>query len=164
MEAAPKSTEETGKKWGSYSSDPGDIGHEIGGTEVGIGTGQSNTTIIVTWLNTNTDNSYGDVTDKADRAAYLCDDLSIENNSTTYDDWFLPSKEELGLMYTNLHKEGVGDLGFSINNNWYYSSSETSATHVWIRLFEVDDDGTNTSREEENCKYYPLYVRAVRAF
>ena len=67
---------------------------------------------------------------------------------------------QIGYGAVNLHKEGVGDLGFSINNNWYYSSSETSATHVWIRLFEAE----GTSRDEANSKVYTLYVRAVRAF
>ncbi|MHA1232832.1 MAG: hypothetical protein ACTSPQ_19565, partial [Candidatus Helarchaeota archaeon] len=42
LEAAPASTEWTGKEWGSY-------GTFIGGTETGIGTGQSNTNTIVTW-------------------------------------------------------------------------------------------------------------------
>jgi len=44
LEAAPKSTEWTGKEWGSWEI-------LIGGTEKGIGTGQSNTTKIVILLN-----------------------------------------------------------------------------------------------------------------
>jgi hypothetical protein len=92
LEAAPASTEWTDKEWGSF-------GILIGGTETGIGTGQSNTTIIVTWLNNNSDDTLGDVTYKTDRAAYLCDALTVG----VYSDWFLPSKDELNLMYGNLH-------------------------------------------------------------
>ena len=81
-----------------------------------------------------------------------------------YDDWFLPSKDELGLMYTNLHAQSVGDFS---SVNWYYSSSEyndnsyySPASHVWIRLFKT---GGN-SEEAFNSKEYSLYVRAARAF
>jgi uncharacterized repeat protein (TIGR02543 family) len=150
LEAAPSSTEWTGKKWGSYS-DPLDTGKLIGGTAVGIGTGQSNTTIIVTWLNSNTDDTYGDVTDKALRAAYLCDALIVDE----YDDWFLPSKDELNLMYTNLHCQTPPVGEFNIDN-WYWSSSEDNNIYAWMQLF----DGSSAW----NCKYYPIYVRAIRAF
>lgn len=43
------------------------------------------------------------------------------------DDWFMPSLDELGAMYTNLHLHGVG--GFQSAS--YPSSSEVSATNIW---------------------------------
>jgi len=92
LEAAPASTEWTDNEWGSF-------GTLIGGTGTGIGTGKSNTTIIVNWLNNNSDDTLGDVTYKTDRAAYLCDALTVGG----YSDWFLPSKDELNLMYQNLY-------------------------------------------------------------
>ncbi|GAJ20252.1 unnamed protein product, partial [marine sediment metagenome] len=73
LEAAPVSTEWTEKYWGSY-------GTLIGGTETGIGTGKSNTTIIVTWLNNHSETG---------KAAQLCDDLVYGG----YSDWFLPSRD-----------------------------------------------------------------------
>ena len=111
----------------------------FGGTETGIGTGQSNTTIIVTWMNTYS------VTDKA---AQLCDALTVGD----YSDWFLPSKDELNQMYVNLHLYGVG--GF---DDYYWSSSEGSAYKVWAQDFD--------SGHQSDIYFYSFpRVRAVRAF
>src|SRR5680860_725664 len=60
LEAAPMSTEWYNRKWGSY-------GTLIGGTGTGIGTGQSNTTTIMTWLNSHSETG---------KAAQLCNDLT----------------------------------------------------------------------------------------
>jgi hypothetical protein len=133
LEAAPVSTEWFGKEWGSYST-------LIGGTGTGIGTGQSNTTIIVTWLNSHSE---------TDRAAQLCDALTEGG----YSDWFLPSKGELNLMYENLKVFGVG--GFADKSYW--SSSEGHANYAWDQVFY---DGFHY----DNAKYATDRVRAVRAF
>jgi hypothetical protein len=138
LEAAPVSTEWTDKQWGSY-------GTEIEATGTGIGTGQSNTTKIVTWLN-----SQGE----AGKAAQLCDALVVENNGGTYSDWFLPSFDELNLIYTNLKVSGVG--GF-VECIYYWSSSECNANLAWSQYFCNGSQGFN-------YKYYANRVRAVRAF
>jgi len=145
LEAAPASTEWTDKEWGS-------LGTLIGGTGTGIGSGQSNTNIIVNWLNNNSDDTYGDVTYKTDRAAYLCDALTVGG----YSDWFLPSKDELDLMYTNLKVFGVG--GFS-DDYWsgYWSSSENNANYAFYQYFI---NGNQYSLLESG----QAWVRAVRAF
>ena len=133
LEAAPVSTEWKNKQWGSYET-------LIGATGIGIGTGQSNTTKIVTWLK-----SYSET----GRAAQLCDDL-VKGG---YDDWFLPSKEELYLMYANLKVFGVG--GFANNNYW--SSSEPRASTAWYQyLFN--------GYQYYSYKTTKYLVRAVRAF
>jgi len=49
------------------------------------------------------------------------------------DDWFLPSKNELHMMYINLRVAGVG--GFSLE--WYWSSSEFNASGAWPESFPV---------------------------
>ena len=143
LEAAPVSTEWYNKEWGSF-------GTLIGGTETGIGTGQSNTTTIVTWLDNNTDDTYGDVTSKTDRAAYLCDALTEGG----YDDWFLPSKDELNLMYENLKVFVIG--GFADYSYW--SSSEYYAYYAWYQYF---GDGSQYYSSKEGSS---RRVRAVRAF
>jgi len=134
LEAAP-SDQSGGTQWGSYGS-------SIGGTETSIGTGQSNTTTIVTWLNNNFE---------TDRAAQLCDVLT----EGAYSDWFLPSKDELNLMYTNLKVAGVGGFTF-----WYWSSSEFSADNVYVQYFVSGGQGT----QPKNATSISIRVRAVRAF
>lgn len=133
MEAAPVSTEWPGKEWGSY-------GTLIGGTETGIGSGQSNTTIIVTWLNSHSE---------TDRAAQVCDALVYGG----YSDWFFPSRGELNLMYENLKLFSVG--GFA--NGYYWSSSEDSADRAGSQNLY---DGN----QYYHAKYGTGRVRAARAF
>ncbi len=68
-----------------------------------IGTGETNSQSIV------------DFCDEEVYAAKLCTDL-IQNG---YDDWFLPSIDELGLVYE--HKDKIG--GFANEEFWVYTSS-----------------------------------------
>ena len=128
--AAP-SDQSTGIQWynGSYVV--------TGASGTTVGTGQSNTTAIV---NVQGAGSY---------AAKLCDNLVLNG----YDDWFMPSKDELGLMYTNLKVNGLG--GF--NGTDYMSSSEDGSDYVWTQYFP-------NGIPYENDKHYANYVRAARAF
>jgi len=137
LEAAPVSTECKGKEWSEYDT-------LIGGTETDIGTGQSNTAKIVKWLNSSYDSYYG-----RDRAAQLCYYLTEGG----YRDWFLPSKDELNLMYKNLKVNGVGDFA----DNAYWSSSEYATYGAWYQGF---DDGN----QDYSGKPNELRVRAIRAF
>ena len=66
--------------------------------------------------------------------------------------WRLPNKEELNLMY-ELHKKGIGDFT-DVN---YWSSSEFYAYYAWSQYFY---DGYRYYF----YKSYPLRVRAVRSF
>jgi len=100
LEAAPQSTEWANLQWGAH-------GTFIGGTGWEIGTGQSNTNIIVNWLNNHSETG---------RAAQLCDSLIYGG----YSDWFLPSDDELKLMHENLKVFEVG--GFE--DAYYVSSTE----------------------------------------
>jgi len=71
-----------------------------------------------------------------------------------YNDWYLPSREELNMVYQNLVKSGIANLG----NGTYWSSSTYIGSSLWIQRFS---DGDQT-----NHKYtYDTYsVRAVRSF
>jgi len=46
--------------------------------------------------------------------------------------WRLPNKEEQRVMYEQLHKQGKGNF----KNNWYWSSSELTASDAWYFNFE----------------------------
>ena len=66
-------------------------------------------------------------------------------------DWRLPDKEELNLMYRNLHLKGTG--GFA--NGFYWSSSENSSNIAWYQYF---DSGSQSFTN----KNYNNRVRLVR--
>lgn len=143
LEAAPPETEWSGKVWGGYNT-------LIGETETAVGSGKKNTEVIVSL--------FGEAEPDegvADYAARLCYDLEVVHEGRTYDDWFLPSKNELNLMYENLNENGLG--GFS---SWgdYWSSSELSGTEAWYKDFN------SPSSLLYPGKYQNCNVRAVRAF
>ena len=140
LQVAPASTEANIEWSSNYKT-------FLGVTEDGIGTGQSNTTKIVKWLN-----SQGET----GKAAQFCDDLVIENNGVIYSDWFFPSKDELNLMYENLRVAGVG--GFDGDYLYYWSSSERERdANAWLQDF-------CNGRQDYGEKDGDNRVRAVRAF
>ena len=112
----------------------------IGGTKWGIGTGQSNTTKIVTWLNSHSETN---------RAAQWCDALVYGG----YDDWFLPSLGELFWMYKNLWRYGVGNFTCCK----YWSSTEWSADYAWYQEFLF-------GYQKPSYKTSEMFIRAARAF
>jgi hypothetical protein len=64
-------------------------------TQAGIGFGKKNTETICSFLANR---------GEWDMAAQVCDELVVND----FDDWFLPSFNELSLMYGNLHRKGLG--------------------------------------------------------
>jgi hypothetical protein len=70
-----------------------------------------------------------------------------------FSDWYLPTKEELNLVYQNLQKSGIAKLG----TDWYWSSSEFKDILAWGQGF----DG---GRQASGAKYSGYSVRPVRAF
>jgi hypothetical protein len=83
-----------------------------------------------------------------------------ELNINGFTGWFLPSSDELDLMYRNLKEKGLG--GFS--DNWYWSSSQS-----WVNYNEYDHQQAMAQHfghgGQYNCSKDDNYlVRAVRAF
>jgi hypothetical protein len=111
----------------------------VSGTNTGIGTGKRNTEIVAEW---------------GGAAAQRCATLSTGG----YRDWFLPSKDELDLMYKNLKAKGLG--GFS--GDWYWSSSESNLNYALSQRFS--DGGQNDKDPSSGLKAGMGSVRAVRAF
>ena len=123
----------------STSSEWGCSGTSIPGTQLTVGSGEANTSLIVAGCN------------EASFAAKICNDL-VSGGQT---DWFLPSRDELNLMYKNLHTNNQGNFDTSSR---YWSSTEYDANDfAWIFHFLYGDAGSTN-------KYHTTYVRAVRAF
>lgn len=142
LEAAPASTEWPSQPWGGY-------GYAVGPSAQGqtIGTGAANTQAIVA--------AYGDnepFRDRDDYAAKLCWDLDYGGET----DWFLPSLDELDMMFRNLHLQEVGGFRSGTGNS-YWSSSELLSLSAWWQNF---DDG----RQGRIAKGSGSRVRAARAF
>jgi hypothetical protein len=79
------------------------------------------------------------------------------SNLNGYNDWFLPSRGELQLMYINLHQNGFGNFSSAPGANDYWSSSQFNNVSAWYRSF-----GANT--QNTGSKTGTLKVRAVRMF
>ena len=100
-----------------------------------IGTGEQNTTDIVTGCST------------VGIAAKLANDLVLGGQT----DWFLPSKDELNEMFTL--RTIIG--GYSANGHW--SSSEYGGSPAWAQVFDFGG-------QDYYVKSNAFYVRPVRAF
>jgi hypothetical protein len=130
-----------------------------GATGTAIGTGLSNTTKITS------------IQGAGSYAAKICEDYTVTVGQITYDDWYLPSKDELNLMYANI---GVGIParapsdprynigGFAITHpTAYFSSSESGDGNAWYTFFE---NGTHYPGGYNSEKATSNRVRAIRKF
>ncbi|NPV12759.1 MAG: DUF1566 domain-containing protein [Ignavibacteria bacterium] len=93
-------------------------------------------------------------------AAVLCSETPITEGGVTYGDWYLPSKDELLLMYANksaINATAVANGGSALQNNTYWSSTEASQTNA-IKV------NMSTGFVGSVIKTDFAYVRAVRAF
>ena len=80
--------------------------------------------------------------------------LATAYSLNDYNDWYLPSKDELNLMYTNLYLRNLG--GFYAA--FYWSSTESDANNAWYQFFSNGVQSVDT----KNISYYN--VRPIRAF
>jgi hypothetical protein len=128
----------------SESAEWGCEGTLISGADgTAIGTGGQNTTDIVAGCAT------------AGIAAKLCLDL-VQGG---YNDWFLPSKDELNKLYLSVGQGAPTPLtnvaGFV--DNVYWSSTESTANGAWYQGFDNGIDGAVG-------KSFTFYIRAIRSF
>ena len=153
LEAAPTDYQVNGVRarvsWGCDGM-PG------GKTSTGIGTGLANTsTMLSRGLSKCT--TSGIAAEVANKYRTCTDGRSSTSEDavcpfTGLGQWFLPSKDELKLMYDN--RVAIG--GFSADYN-YWSSSEDDENIAWAQSFS-----SGSQRYSE--KYSNYYVRPVRAF
>ena len=139
MIAAPTDQSDNEAKWGCYQT------YISGATDSSIGSGLSNTNAILVSCN------------ETGIASRICADLVLNG----YDDWYLPSKDELNLMYTNLKTNGFGNF----SNDWYWSSTdgETNGEAAWVQSFRDRHDGSQATYDV-GMKDFENHVRAIRSF
>ena len=116
-------------------------------TLTAVGAGRINTFKIIKSYH-----SGGTIT-KENCAALACHSYSTA--TTKAGDWFLPSKDELNLLYQNLGKRVL--LSNTTNYNYYWSSSQDGNNYAWYQRFS---DGYQYGSYKDSTKS----VRAVRAF
>ena len=122
--------------FGLYDPDGGTNWVEIG-TSTDVGKGQENTTAIISKITSNV-------------AASRCSSWTYKD----YGDWFLPSLNELVLMYNNLKAKNTGGTWA---DEEYLSSTEKDMLNAYGVFF------SNGNQENYN-RDRPYRVRPVRAF
>jgi len=124
---------------------------QTAGTAAEVGSGENNTTAIIgnVMYTSNLHNTIASV-----YAAKMCADLVLPHDGDDYDDWFMPSKDELNLMFQNLKQQDLG--GFE--NFSYWCSTEFSADSAWNQYFVTGT--TNSSALRSNT----FRIRPIRAF
>jgi DUF1680 family protein len=136
LEAAPTDLS-AGAKWGCFRrAIPGAKG-------TAVGTGKQNTQdILAACVDRET-------------AADLCANYRVNGVGG----WFLPSRDELALVYRNLKAAGTGDFRVDgLDNFTYWASTEDTAdmaAHI---------DFADNGRQHSDDKDFPRRVRAIRAF
>jgi hypothetical protein len=126
-------------------------------TSTNFGSGQSNSTNLIDFYSINDCNPSG-------VAVTLTENYSVGG----YSDWFLPSRDDLSTMYTNLNNVPlVGALDSYFNfgvsggftDTYYVSSSQNNANSYWIWDFN-----TNTGTATGIFKNESYKVRPIRMF
>ena len=72
-----------------------------------------------------------------------------------YNDWYLPTKDELNLVYRNLRKPGIIS-----GNSWLWSSSQSSLNYAWYQSFSSGSQYNDSDSSKDRTHS----VRAIRAF
>ncbi len=149
LEVASSDVDTSGHIFGYYRA-TANSEYKMTGTSTAIGAGKVNTELLVRTMGDNAYKSYnigGDTT--SDYAAKKC----VDYTSGEYSDWFLPSKDELNLIYENLYLKSIG----TFSNNYYWSSSDFSGFYAWLQYFSY-------GYQYYDCRSGDYYVRPVRAF
>lgn len=128
---------------------PDNVNNNVVGTATAIGSGRYNTENLKKHMDMD-GKAYSESSGEnvKEYAARKCLDYGYGG----HDDWFLPSKDELNLMYENLHRNGLGSFAI-----YCWSSSEDPAVYAWVQYFDSgNQDSSNRGRE--------LWVSPIRAF
>ena len=171
LEAAPSGWNtgiEPTRRWANSTNQGtlvGSSGSPETATATAIGWGYRNTRAIILQGNTDT----------ATSAAALADSYTATvTGGAVYDDWFLPSKDELNQMCkwqrgldwisdatvcgnSGDINSGMGAAGFQPDGDGYWSSTEAADDFAVFQYF-------GAGNQDVTRKYSTLYVRPIRAF
>lgn len=128
-----KSDLEGTKQWGPYGTDDA----VSGASAQPVGTGLPNTNVMIAKY--------------VDNDSYWWKFIKEKRDSTSLK-WFMPSKDELNIMYGNkdiITSEG-GDAFKT--NNFYWSSTEESNYSAWFQSFSPNNQDTNSKRTSYSCR------------
>jgi|GEM_PF-2323161 len=120
-------------------------GNVVNGTLTNIGSGKQNTKLIIEQLSN----------ENFVNAAKKC----FQYSQDSFSDWFLPSKDELELLYKNLHKIGLGGFNNTPAGAWYWSSSQNNENNSRAYGVYFRDGNPGSSDKGHNGT-----VRAIRSF
>ncbi len=137
LEAAPFD-QSAGAKWGSFRIPMEGAKGSI------IGTGKQNTLDIKRGCTT------------PGIAADLCTSFSLNG----FQDWYLPSFDELRQMYSALAIAGLGGFTPNVPDNYDYWTS-TQVTTDMARHIDFADNGLRSHYDDKD---FPRRVRAIRSF
>ncbi|AFG36831.1 DUF1566 domain-containing protein [Spirochaeta africana] len=114
----------------------------VGGTSTDIGTGMANTNAIIA----------------QDGHEYSAAQVAREYRAGEEGDWYLPSRDELQLVYDNLHDTSPQLL--NLTGGQFWTSSEVSATQVYA----INPSFGNQVQHNKNYSMEAMLARAIRAF
>lgn len=126
-------------------------------TGTAIGTGKSNTEKLVNAMGSQAYSSASG-SDKAAYAAKACADYVIGD----FDDWFLPSKDELNAVFTNLWV--ASHEGFASGYFWSSSEDSGNALQACKQFFDDSNPYLKAGAKGNETRFHSYYVRPIRAF
>lgn len=186
LEAAPADVlvENENPQWGAMDLTVAVPGPDYTDEREGLGSGQDNTSEIVSFFDSlehtetgetyydfdwNNEPEHGWVLFTDNESTYrihtssngtVAATLAHEYEQNGFSDWFLPSKETLNEIYENLDMNGVG--GFE--SSFYWSSSERSFRLAWHQAFSASSESFTDGMQRGTFKNSTGGVRPVRAF
>ena len=115
----------------------------VGASGITNGTGQFNTTSIINGCSARI------------TAGCICNNLIVGG----YNDWYLPSKDEICLLYQERNHM------YYLNSEIYWSSTEINSSSAWAQNFIIPESGYGTCGYGNNLYKNQFYgVRAIRNF
>ncbi|MBR9919281.1 MAG: hypothetical protein GYB31_00475 [Bacteroidetes bacterium] len=83
-----------------------------------------------------------------------------------YNDWFLPSKDQLNLMFNNLHNNSLGKLG-NFEGGWYWADdfflTAESQKMCAKQFFDVPNTNPTANNGAQSYSYIELAYYSWRA-